>query len=78
MPANGETAVIGGKTNIIAEVAINLLKRSTFPMLGTAPPDSKRPKTMHGAVIISDDVSVVLSVFIPETCLTWNHNKPFA
>ncbi|XP_072045044.1 integrator complex subunit 11-like isoform X2 [Amphiura filiformis] len=55
MPANGETALISGKINVIADVSLNLLKRSTFPMLGTGPHDVKRPKTMHGAMIISDD-----------------------
>ena len=57
MPANGETAVISNKTNVIADVALNLLKRSAFPSPGSH--DIKRPKTMHGAMVISEDVSSI-------------------
>ena len=60
MPANGETAIVPGKTNVIADVSLSLLKRSAFPALGSGPYDAKRPKTMHGAMVISDDVSTYL------------------
>ncbi|XP_061456507.1 integrator complex subunit 11 isoform X1 [Rhineura floridana] len=54
MPANGETVAIFTNPNIPVDVSLGLLKRE----LAIAPlPDSKRPKIMHGTLIIKDNQS---------------------
>ncbi|KAJ7306404.1 hypothetical protein JRQ81_009751 [Phrynocephalus forsythii] len=54
MPANGETVTIFTNPNIPVDISLGLLKRE----LTVGPtPDSKRPKLMHGTLIIKDNVS---------------------
>ncbi|XP_052081449.1 integrator complex subunit 11-like isoform X2 [Mytilus californianus] len=50
-PANGETAVIHTKHNIPVDVSLPLLKREASK-LGSLPPDPKRPKIFHGALVM--------------------------
>uniref|UniRef100_A0A670JF01 Integrator complex subunit 11 n=1 Tax=Podarcis muralis TaxID=64176 RepID=A0A670JF01_PODMU len=52
MPANGETVTVHTNPNIPVDVSLGLLKRE----LTIGPlPDSKRPKLMHGTLIIKDN-----------------------
>uniref|UniRef100_A0A4W3GVD3 Integrator complex subunit 11 n=1 Tax=Callorhinchus milii TaxID=7868 RepID=A0A4W3GVD3_CALMI len=52
MPANGETATIVTNPNIPADISLGLLKRETT--LGPLP-DPKKPKVMHGTLIMKDN-----------------------
>nr|XP_056720817.1 integrator complex subunit 11 [Euleptes europaea] len=52
MPANGETVTVFTSPNIPVDVSLGLLKRE----LAIGPlPDSKKPKLMHGTLIIKDN-----------------------
>ncbi|XP_059511635.1 integrator complex subunit 11 [Stegostoma tigrinum] len=52
MPANGETASIVTNPNIPVDISLGLLKGDSS--LGPVP-DSKKPKLMHGTLIIKDN-----------------------
>uniref|UniRef100_A0A8D0HKR9 Integrator complex subunit 11 n=1 Tax=Sphenodon punctatus TaxID=8508 RepID=A0A8D0HKR9_SPHPU len=52
MPANGETITLSTNPNIPVDISLGLLKRETA--LGLLP-NSKKPKLMHGTLIIKDN-----------------------
>ncbi|XP_060071309.1 integrator complex subunit 11-like [Ylistrum balloti] len=51
MPANGETAVMDTKHNIPVDISLSLLKRESSKV-GLLPPDAKRPRVLHGALVM--------------------------
>ncbi|OWF52067.1 integrator complex subunit 11-like [Mizuhopecten yessoensis] len=51
MPANGETAVMETKHNIPVDISLSLLKRESAKV-GLLPPDAKRPRVLHGALVM--------------------------
>ncbi|XP_056589806.1 integrator complex subunit 11 [Triplophysa dalaica] len=53
MPANGETTTVVTNPNLPVDISLNLLKREMA--LGGPLPDSKRPRTMHGTLIMKDN-----------------------
>ncbi|XP_026056007.1 integrator complex subunit 11-like isoform X3 [Carassius auratus] len=53
MPANGETTSIVTNPSVPVDISLNLLKREMA--LGGPLPDAKRPRTMHGTLIMKDD-----------------------
>ncbi|XP_048873429.1 integrator complex subunit 11 [Brienomyrus brachyistius] len=53
MPANGETATIATNPSVPVDISLNLLKREAA--LGGPLPDSKKPRTMHGTLIMKDN-----------------------
>ncbi|KAI7794444.1 integrator complex subunit 11 [Triplophysa rosa] len=53
MPANGETTTVVTNPNVPVDISLNLLKREMA--LGGPLPDSKRPRTMHGTLIMKDN-----------------------
>ncbi|KAA0706679.1 Integrator complex subunit 11 [Triplophysa tibetana] len=53
MPANGETTTIVTNPNVPVDISLNLLKREMA--LGGPLPDSKRPRTMRGTLIMKDN-----------------------
>ncbi|XP_071500936.1 integrator complex subunit 11-like [Diadema antillarum] len=56
MPANGETVSIATKTNLMADVSLGLLKRSSaLAGFAQGAPDTKKPLTMHGALVIRQE-----------------------
>ncbi|CAM4676582.1 unnamed protein product [Leuciscus chuanchicus] len=55
MPANGETTTIVTNPSVPVDISLNLLKREMA--LGGPLPDAKRPRTMHGTLIMKDNVS---------------------
>jgi len=59
MPANGETAVIPVKTQIPAQVSVALLKREA-DLYSQQPPDTKRPRMLHGVLVMKSDGSLCL------------------
>jgi len=59
MPANGETAVIPVKTQIPAQVSVALLKREA-DLYSKQPPDTKRPRMLHGVLVMKSDGSLCL------------------
>lgn len=59
MPANGETAVIPVKTEIPAQVCVQLLKREA-DLYSRQPPDTKRPRLLHGVLVMKSDGSLCL------------------
>ncbi|XP_074832076.1 integrator complex subunit 11 [Carettochelys insculpta] len=52
MPANGETMTLFTSPNIPVDISLGLLKRETT--IGLMP-DSKKPKLMHGTLIMKDN-----------------------
>ncbi|XP_075762761.1 integrator complex subunit 11 [Pelodiscus sinensis] len=52
MPANGETTTLFTSPNIPVDISLGLLKRETA--IGLVP-DSKKPKLMHGTLIMKDN-----------------------
>ncbi|XP_077075170.1 integrator complex subunit 11 [Siphateles boraxobius] len=53
MPANGETTTIVTNPSVPVDISLNLLKREMA--LGGPLPDAKRPRTMHGTLIMKDN-----------------------
>ncbi|KTG04085.1 hypothetical protein cypCar_00041871 [Cyprinus carpio] len=53
MPANGETTSIVTNPSVPVDISLNLLKREMA--LGGPLPDAKRPRTMHGTLIMKDN-----------------------
>ncbi|KAK5909045.1 hypothetical protein CgunFtcFv8_017050 [Champsocephalus gunnari] len=53
MPANGETATVQTNPSVPVDISLNLLKREMA--LGGPLPDPKRPRTMHGTLIMKDN-----------------------
>ncbi|XP_028663570.1 integrator complex subunit 11 [Erpetoichthys calabaricus] len=52
MPANGETTTITTNPNIPVDISLSLLKRESVP---GALPDPKKPRIMHGTLIMKDN-----------------------
>lgn len=50
-PANGETVTIETKHNLPVDVSLSLLKREASK-IGLLPPDAKRPRVLHGALVM--------------------------
>ncbi|XP_061424044.1 integrator complex subunit 11 [Lethenteron reissneri] len=63
MPANGETCSLPTAPSIPVDISLGLLKRDAS--LGT-PPDPKRPRTMHGALVMKDGT---LRLLAPEQAM---------
>uniref|UniRef100_A0A4W4DVE5 Integrator complex subunit 11 n=1 Tax=Electrophorus electricus TaxID=8005 RepID=A0A4W4DVE5_ELEEL len=53
MPANGETTTVTTNPSVPVDISLNLLKREMA--LGGPLPDPKRPRTMHGTLIMKDN-----------------------
>ncbi|XP_030625044.1 integrator complex subunit 11 isoform X1 [Chanos chanos] len=53
MPANGETTTVTTNPSVPVDISLNLLKREMA--LGGPLPDLKKPRTMHGTLIIKDN-----------------------
>ncbi|XP_056129812.1 integrator complex subunit 11 [Lampris incognitus] len=53
MPANGETATITTNPSVPVDISLNLLKREMA--LGGSLPDPKKPRTMHGTLIMKEN-----------------------
>lgn len=53
MPANGETTTVVTNPSVPVDISLNLLKREMA--LGGPLPDAKRPRTMHGTLIMKDN-----------------------
>ena len=68
MPANGETAVIPSSTNTVpATVSVSLLKAEAA-RYALEPPDTKRPRLLHGVMVMKADGS--LSLEDPEAVIS--------
>ena len=59
MPANGETAVIPGRPTVPARVPVALLKAEAAKY-AVEPPDSKRPRLLHGVLVMKSDGTMTL------------------
>jgi integrator complex subunit 11 len=59
MPANGETAVIPGRTTVPARVSVSLLEQEAA-VYALEPPDSKRTRLLHGVMLVRGDGSFTL------------------
>ncbi|XP_053308539.1 integrator complex subunit 11 [Spea bombifrons] len=64
MPFNGETATILTNPNIPVDISLGLLKKESA--LSLIPPDSKKPRLMHGTLIMKDNTLRLVS---PEQAL---------
>lgn len=53
MPANGETATVETNPSVPVDISLNLLKREME--LGGPLPDVKKPRTLHGTIIMKDN-----------------------
>ncbi|KAJ3586473.1 hypothetical protein NHX12_012871 [Muraenolepis orangiensis] len=53
MPANGETATVTTNPSVPVDISLNLLKREMS--LGGTLPDPKKPRTMHGTLIMKEN-----------------------
>ncbi|CAN9515648.1 unnamed protein product [Ophioblennius macclurei] len=53
MPANGETATVTTNPSVPVDISLNLLKREMA--LGGTLPDPKKPRTMHGTLIMKEN-----------------------
>ncbi|TRY71333.1 hypothetical protein DNTS_016573 [Danionella cerebrum] len=53
MPANGETTTVVTNPSVPVDISLGLLKRELE--LGGPLPDAKRPRTMHGTLIMKDN-----------------------
>ncbi|XP_061758829.1 integrator complex subunit 11 [Nerophis ophidion] len=53
MPANGETATVTTNPRVPVDMSLNLLKREVA--LGGSLPDPKKPRVMHGTLIMKDN-----------------------
>uniref|UniRef100_A0A8D3DPK5 Integrator complex subunit 11 n=1 Tax=Scophthalmus maximus TaxID=52904 RepID=A0A8D3DPK5_SCOMX len=58
MPANGETATVSTNPSVPVDISLNLLKREMA--LGGPLPDPKKPRTMHGTLIMKENVNADL------------------
>jgi len=69
MPANGETAVIpaGSAATVPATVSVALLKAEAA-RYAAEPPDTKRPRLLHGVMVMKADGSLTLED--PETVIS--------
>ena len=68
MPANGETAVISdSKLTVPATVSVSLLKAEAA-RYAAEPPDTKRPRLLHGVLVMKADGS--LSLEDPESVIS--------
>jgi len=68
MPANGETAVIPSTNNTVpATVSVSLLKAEAA-RYALEPPDTKRPRLLHGVLVMKADGS--LSLEDPEAVIS--------
>uniref|UniRef100_A0A8C7NGY2 Integrator complex subunit 11 n=1 Tax=Oncorhynchus mykiss TaxID=8022 RepID=A0A8C7NGY2_ONCMY len=64
MPANGETTTVITNPSVPVDISLNLLKREMA--LGGPLPDPKKPRTMHGTLIMKDNS---LRLVTPEQAL---------
>ncbi|XP_068195603.1 integrator complex subunit 11 [Antennarius striatus] len=53
MPANGETAMVTTNPSVPVDISLNLLKREMA--LGGPLPDPKKPRAMHGTLIMKEN-----------------------
>uniref|UniRef100_A0AAQ6IIJ6 Integrator complex subunit 11 n=1 Tax=Anabas testudineus TaxID=64144 RepID=A0AAQ6IIJ6_ANATE len=53
MPANGETATVTTNPSVPVDISLNLLKREMA--LGGTLPDPKKPRSMHGTLIMKEN-----------------------
>uniref|UniRef100_A0A3Q4G4V0 Integrator complex subunit 11 n=1 Tax=Neolamprologus brichardi TaxID=32507 RepID=A0A3Q4G4V0_NEOBR len=53
MPANGETTTVTTNPSVPVDISLNLLKREMA--LGGPLPDPKKPRTMHGTLIMKEN-----------------------
>ncbi|XP_040048358.2 integrator complex subunit 11 [Gasterosteus aculeatus] len=53
MPANGETVAVTTNPSVPVDISLNLLKRGMA--LGGLLPDPKKPRTMHGTLIMKEN-----------------------
>uniref|UniRef100_H3D4E7 Integrator complex subunit 11 n=1 Tax=Tetraodon nigroviridis TaxID=99883 RepID=H3D4E7_TETNG len=53
MPANGETATVSTNPSVPVDISLNLLKREMA--LGGPLPDPKKPRAMHGTLIMKEN-----------------------
>ncbi|XP_068589501.1 integrator complex subunit 11 [Cebidichthys violaceus] len=53
MPANGETVTVTTNPSVPVDISLNLLKREMA--LGGPLPDPKKPRTMHGTLIMKEN-----------------------
>ncbi|XP_034392391.1 integrator complex subunit 11 [Cyclopterus lumpus] len=53
MPANGETVTVTTNPSVPVDISLNLLKREMA--LGGTLPDPKKPRTMHGTLIMKEN-----------------------
>ncbi|PWA31887.1 hypothetical protein CCH79_00006413, partial [Gambusia affinis] len=53
MPANGETTAVMTNPSVPVDISLNLLKREM--VLGGPLPDPKKPRTMHGTLIMKEN-----------------------
>ncbi|KAF7666119.1 hypothetical protein LDENG_00120770 [Lucifuga dentata] len=53
MPANGETATVSTNPSVPVDISLKLLKREMA--LGGSLPDPKKPRTMHGTLIMKEN-----------------------
>jgi len=67
MPANGETATIPGRATVPARVSTSLLKAEAAGY-AAQPPDSKRPRLLHGVMVMKSDGTLTLEE--PEAAIT--------
>uniref|UniRef100_A0A3B5Q4J8 Integrator complex subunit 11 n=1 Tax=Xiphophorus maculatus TaxID=8083 RepID=A0A3B5Q4J8_XIPMA len=54
MPANGETTAVTTNPSVPVDISLNLLKREM--VLGGPLPDPKKPRTMHGTLIMKENL----------------------
>jgi len=61
MPANGETCVVKTSTTIPLDVSLKLLKAEAQKN-SSLPPDPKRPRVMHGVLVMKDNSMCLMDV----------------
>uniref|UniRef100_A0A3Q2P410 Integrator complex subunit 11 n=1 Tax=Fundulus heteroclitus TaxID=8078 RepID=A0A3Q2P410_FUNHE len=59
MPANGETATVTTNPSVPVDISLNLLKREMA--LGGPLPDPKKPRAMHGTLIMKENSMKLVS-----------------
>ncbi|KAJ4443881.1 integrator complex subunit 11 [Periplaneta americana] len=61
MPANGETCVVNTSITIPLDVSLRLLKTEARKH-SALPPDPKRPRVMHGVLVVKDNSMCLMEV----------------
>ncbi|XP_046999505.1 integrator complex subunit 11 [Schistocerca americana] len=73
-PANGETCVINTNVKIPIDVSLSLLKAEAIKH-NAQPPDPKRPRVMHGVLVVKDNAMCLMDV--EEACKEAGINRHF-